>query len=110
MGGDTVDPRAVPGSYEKTEEGFVRTDEPIQAAPHTLGSTELDVDELKAIAEASEAAGFPPPVQVAAAIEAADAKAAADAAEAAAEARRLARARPADPKPSAATPAEAPKE
>lgn len=98
-----VDPRAVPGTFEREAEGeaFVRTDEPTQPAAASHGAPDLELAELEAIAEASKASGFPPPPQVVAAIEAAQARAN----EAAAEARRQARAKPAETKPTA-TPVE----
>ena len=110
MTDDVVDPRAVPGTFEKEPGGeFVRTDEPTLPAAAGEGGPELDLEELRAIAEASTASGFPPPPQVAAAIEAAETAEA----EAAAKAKREARARPADAKPAtppAASSAETPKE
>ena len=111
-----VDPRAVPGTFEKTEEGAsVRTAEPTLPADSAAGGPDLALADLQAIAEASQASGFPVPPQVAAAIEAAQAAQA----EASADARRQARAKPAaspptsppttDTKP-AASAVEAPKE
>ena len=104
-----VDHRAVPGTFEKEPGGeFVRTDEPTLPADASHGGPELDLDELREIAEGSKASGFPPPPQVAAAIEAAEAAEA----EATAKAKREARSKPADPKPTTpgASSAETPKE
>jgi hypothetical protein len=95
-----VDPRVVPGTFEREADGevFVRTDEPTKPAEASQGAPELELAELEAIVEASKASGFPPPPQVAAAIEAAKARSN----EAAAEARRQARAASAAPKPAPA--------
>ncbi|PHY20815.1 hypothetical protein [Caulobacter sp. BP25] len=92
-----VDPRAVPGTFEREADGeaFVRTDEATKPADASHGAPELELAELEAIAKASEAAGFPPPPQVVAAIEAAKARSS----EAAADARRQARAAASAPKP-----------
>lgn len=106
---EVVDHRAIPGTFEKEPGGeFVRTDEPTLPAVANHGGPELDLDELRAIADASNASGFPPPPQVVAAIDAAEAAEA----EAAAKAKREARSKPADPKPTtpAASSAETPKE
>ena len=102
-----VDHRAIPGTFEKEPGGeFIRTDEPQLPADAALGGPELDLEELREIAKASEASGFPPPPQVAAAIEAAEASAA--------KSKREARAKPADAKsttpPPASPPVEPPKE
>lgn len=101
-----VDNRAVPGTYEKTETGFIRTDEPTLPAPAAV--SDMAVEDAQAIIDASVASGFPPPPQAVAVIEAAAKAEAADkkaAADAEAEARRAAR-QPAKP----VTPAAEPKE
>lgn len=87
-----VDNRAVPGTYEKTETGFIRLDEPTAPAPAHV--SDMAVEEARALIEANEAAGFPPPPQALAVIEAAEQAEAATkkaAADAEAEARRAAR-------------------
>lgn len=64
-----VDNRAVPGTYEKTETGFVRLDEATLPAPAAV--SDMAVEEAQAIIDATEASGFPPPPQAVAVIEAA---------------------------------------
>jgi len=68
---ETVDPRAAPGTYEKVEGGYVRTDEP--TAGGSAPAPALDIEAAREVAEACRGAGFPPPPQVQAVIDQADA-------------------------------------
>lgn len=63
-----VDPRAEPGTYEKIEGGYVRTDTPTQGGSAPVNH--LTPADAQAIIDASEQVGFPPPPQALAAIEA----------------------------------------
>ena len=111
MTDDVVDHRAIPGTFEREPEGeFVRTDEPTLQADASLGGPQLELEELREIAKASTASGFPPPPQVAAAIEAADAAEAKRTADAAAEAKREAKEAKAQGKPTVTPPATPPVE
>ena len=103
---ETVDPKAAPGSYEKTQDGFVLLEERTAAADLETGHPALELESAQAIAAASEASGFPPPPQVQAVI---DAAAAQDKATQAAE-RALARAAAKAPPAAKPEPATAPSE
>lgn len=62
MGENTVDPRAEPGTFEKTKAGWKRTDEP--TTPASVPGATLSLDDAEALAQANLEAGFPVPPQI----------------------------------------------